>query len=73
MKHCLVWSQHALSYWLGKAENEQLMRIYGISFPENKLLAEWIKFREEAAKRDHRLIGRVSALRLGVVPVMSVS
>ena len=49
------------------------MRIYGISFPENKLLAEWIKFREEAAKRDHRLIGRVSALRLGVVPVMSVS
>ena len=35
------------------------MRVYGISFPENKLLKDWVQFREEAAKRDHRLIGRV--------------
>ena len=61
---CLVCAgvgglQHSMSYWLGKAENEQLLRVYGISFPENKLLKDWVQFREEAAKRDHRLIGRV--------------
>lgn len=33
--------------------------MYGISFPDNKLMKEWEKFQEEAAKRDHRKIGKV--------------
>jgi len=51
--------KNAATYWLGKAENEVLQRIYGISFPENKQLTEWMQWREEAKKRDHRLIGKV--------------
>jgi len=46
------------SYWEGKADAEQLQRVYGISFPDNKQLKEWQKLQEEAAKRDHRKIGR---------------
>uniref|UniRef100_A0A7I4XTA5 threonine--tRNA ligase n=2 Tax=Haemonchus contortus TaxID=6289 RepID=A0A7I4XTA5_HAECO len=46
------------SYWEGKAEAETLQRIYGISFPDPKQLKEWQKFQEEAAKRDHRKLGR---------------
>ena len=38
---------------------ERLQRIYGISFPDTKQLKEWQKIQEEAAKRDHRKIGRV--------------
>ncbi|EDL82978.1 threonyl-tRNA synthetase, isoform CRA_b [Rattus norvegicus] len=37
---------------------ETLQRIYGISFPDPKLLKEWEKFQEEAKNRDHRKIGR---------------
>ncbi|KAE9547796.1 hypothetical protein FO519_008991 [Halicephalobus sp. NKZ332] len=46
------------SYWEGNAEAEALQRVYGISFPDPKQLKEWQKFQEEAAKRDHRKIGR---------------
>ncbi|RCN29082.1 putative threonine--tRNA ligase [Ancylostoma caninum] len=46
------------SYWEGKADAESLQRIYGISFPDPKQLKEWQKFQEEAAKRDHRKLGR---------------
>lgn len=46
------------SYWEGKAEAESLSRVYGISFPEPKQLKEWEKFQEEAAKRDHRRLGK---------------
>ncbi|TKR81272.1 hypothetical protein L596_015173 [Steinernema carpocapsae] len=46
------------SYWEGNAEAESLQRVYGISFPDSKQLKEWQKFQEEAAKRDHRKIGR---------------
>ena len=38
---------------------ESLQRIYAISFPDTKLMKEWKHFQEEAAKRDHRKIGRV--------------
>ena len=38
---------------------ETLQRIYAISFPDTKLMKEWKQFQEEAAKRDHRKIGRV--------------
>nr|KAF6442524.1 hypothetical protein HJG63_018883 [Rousettus aegyptiacus] len=37
---------------------ETLQRIYGISFPDPKMLKEWEKFQEEAKNRDHRKIGR---------------
>lgn len=39
---------------------ETLQRIYGISFPDSKMLKEWEKFQEEAKNRDHRKLGRVS-------------
>jgi threonyl-tRNA synthetase len=35
-----------------------LQRVYGISFPDKKLLADHMKYLEEAAKRDHRRIGK---------------
>ena len=46
------------AYWEGNQEAEHLQRVYGISFPDSKQLNEWKKFQEEAAKRDHRKIGR---------------
>jgi len=50
--------KNASAYWLGKAENEALQRVYGISFPENKQLTEWVQWREDAKKRDHRVVGK---------------
>lgn len=38
---------------------ETLQRIYGISFPDPKMLKDWEKFQEEAKNRDHRKLGRV--------------
>ncbi|MFH4978770.1 hypothetical protein AB6A40_005479 [Gnathostoma spinigerum] len=46
------------SYWEGNTEAESLQRLYGISFPDPKQLKEWQKLQEEAAKRDHRKLGR---------------
>uniref|UniRef100_A0A7E4VXM1 threonine--tRNA ligase n=1 Tax=Panagrellus redivivus TaxID=6233 RepID=A0A7E4VXM1_PANRE len=46
------------SYWQGDAEAESLQRVYGISFPDAKQLKEWNKMQEEAAKRDHRKLGK---------------
>ncbi|XP_017781081.1 PREDICTED: threonine--tRNA ligase, cytoplasmic isoform X2 [Nicrophorus vespilloides] len=50
------------TYWEGKADAETLQRVYGISFPDSKQLKEWEKFQEEAAKRDHRKLGREQEL-----------
>jgi threonyl-tRNA synthetase len=44
---------------LGDAKNDSLQRVYGISFPDKKQLSEYKVFLAEAAKRDHRKIGRV--------------
>ncbi|KAJ8123853.1 hypothetical protein ONZ43_g294 [Nemania bipapillata] len=52
------------SYFLGDPANDSLQRVYGISFPEKKQLAEHLKFLEEAAKRDHRRIGKDQELFL---------
>jgi threonyl-tRNA synthetase len=52
------------AYWLGKAGNPSLQRVYGISFPDKRLLKEWEKRIEEASKRDHRKIGREQELFL---------
>lgn len=46
------------AYWRGDAKNRQLQRVYGIAFPEQKMLDEYLKRVEEAEKRDHRKIGR---------------
>ncbi|XP_066931368.1 threonine--tRNA ligase 1, cytoplasmic-like isoform X3 [Clytia hemisphaerica] len=55
-------TKNSATYWEGKAEAESLQRIYGISFPNDKMLKEWKHFQEEAAKRDHRKIGREQEL-----------
>lgn len=46
------------AYWLGKNENDDLQRVYGISFPQQKHLDEYIKAQEELAQRDHRNVGK---------------
>ncbi|KAF8504177.1 hypothetical protein BU17DRAFT_101430 [Hysterangium stoloniferum] len=46
------------SYFLGDQNNDSLQRVYGISFPDTKQLAEYKAFLAEAAKRDHRKIGK---------------
>jgi threonyl-tRNA synthetase len=45
------------SYWRGDENRQQLQRIYGISYPKQKDLDEYINFLEEARKRDNRKIG----------------
>eukprot|EP00698_Gefionella_okellyi_P009499 TRINITY_DN2420_c0_g1_i1.p1 TRINITY_DN2420_c0_g1~~TRINITY_DN2420_c0_g1_i1.p1 ORF type:complete len:694 (+),score=179.10 TRINITY_DN2420_c0_g1_i1:67-2082(+) len=51
-------TKNSSAYWLGKAENDSLQRVYGVSFPDKKLMKEWELRVEEAKKRDHRVIGR---------------
>ncbi|MGE4347095.1 MAG: TGS domain-containing protein, partial [Flavobacteriaceae bacterium] len=46
------------AYWRGDEKNKQLTRVYGISFPKQKDLTEYIQFLEEAKKRDHRKLGK---------------
>jgi len=51
-------TKNSATYWEGKADAESLQRIYGVSFPDTKQLKEWRQFQEEAAKRDHRKLGK---------------
>ena len=46
------------AYWRGDEKNAQLTRIYGISFPKQKELTEYLELLEEAKKRDHRKLGK---------------
>lgn len=46
------------SYWRGDSSRKQLQRIYGVSFPQKKLLDEYLELLEEAKKRDHRKLGK---------------
>jgi len=46
------------AYWRGNEKNRQLTRIYGISFPKQSLLDEYLAMLEQAKQRDHRKIGR---------------
>ena len=46
------------AFWRGDAKREQMTRIYGISFPQKKMLDEYLVMLEEAKKRDHRKIGK---------------
>ncbi|XP_072348725.1 threonine--tRNA ligase 1, cytoplasmic-like isoform X2 [Scyliorhinus torazame] len=50
--------KNSLTYWEGKSNMETLQRIYGISFPDYKMLKEWEQLQEEAMNQDHRKIGQ---------------
>ena len=54
--------QNSSSYFLGDSKNDVFQRLYGISFPDSKKMTEYKKYMEEAAKRDHRKIGREQEL-----------
>ncbi|HNG63329.1 MAG TPA: threonine--tRNA ligase [Ferruginibacter sp.] len=46
------------AYWKGDEKNKQLTRVYGITFPQQKELDEYLAMLEEAKKRDHRRLGK---------------
>ena len=46
------------AYWRGNEKNKMLTRVYGVSFPKQKLLDEYLILLEEAKKRDHRKLGK---------------
>ncbi|MBB6369896.1 threonine--tRNA ligase [Chryseobacterium shigense] len=46
------------AYWRGNENNPQLTRVYGISFPKQKELTEYLERLEEAKRRDHRKLGK---------------
>jgi threonyl-tRNA synthetase len=46
------------AYWKGDEKNKQLTRIYGVTFPNQKELDEYLLMLEEAKKRDHRKLGK---------------
>ena len=46
------------AYWRGDEKNKQLTRVYGISFPKQKELTEYLERLEEAKRRDHRKLGK---------------
>ena len=46
------------AYWRGDEKNKQLTRVYGISFPKQKELTEYLEMIEEAKRRDHRKLGK---------------
>ncbi|XP_064232380.1 threonine--tRNA ligase 2, cytoplasmic isoform X2 [Aotus nancymaae] len=54
--------KNSSTYWEGNPEMETLQRIYGISFPDNKMMRNWEKFQEEAKNRDHRKLGKEQEL-----------
>ena len=46
------------AYWRGNEKNQMLTRVYGVTFPRQKMLEEYLLMLEEAKKRDHRKIGK---------------
>lgn len=46
------------AYWRGDQKNKQLTRVYGLSFPSQKLLDEYLTLQQEIERRDHRKIGQ---------------
>jgi threonyl-tRNA synthetase len=50
-------TKNSSAYWLGKAENASLQRVYGISFPDKKKLKEYEEIQRLAEERDHRKVG----------------
>ncbi|KAG1971244.1 threonine--tRNA ligase 1, cytoplasmic isoform X1 [Pimephales promelas] len=50
--------KNSSTYWEGRSDMETLQRIYGISFPDGRMMKEWERLQEEARSRDHRRIGK---------------
>ena len=50
------------AFWRGDSKNKQLQRIYGVAFASKDELKSYLKFMEEAQKRDHRKIGKAMKL-----------
>ncbi|MDT8411040.1 MAG: threonine--tRNA ligase [Vicingaceae bacterium] len=46
------------AYWRADQNNNQLTRVYGISFPKQKMLTEYLELLEQAKQRDHRKLGK---------------
>ena len=46
------------AYWRADANNEQLTRVYAIAYPDKKMLSAYLRFLEEAQKRDHRVLAK---------------
>eukprot|EP01098_Paradermamoeba_levis_P002089 TRINITY_DN1247_c0_g1_i1.p1 TRINITY_DN1247_c0_g1~~TRINITY_DN1247_c0_g1_i1.p1 ORF type:complete len:718 (+),score=257.49 TRINITY_DN1247_c0_g1_i1:75-2156(+) len=55
-------TKNSSAYWLGDAKNDELQRVYGISFPETKQYEEWEELQRQAALRDHRVVGKAQEL-----------
>ena len=55
-------TKNSATNWLGKTTNDSLQRVYGVSFPSEKLLKEFIKKKEEEEKNDHRYLGKQQGL-----------
>jgi len=56
--HAFKVMKVAGAYWRGDAKNQQLQRVYGTAFPDQKQLDTYLHQLEEAEKRDHRRLGR---------------
>uniref|UniRef100_A0A8C3YNP7 threonine--tRNA ligase n=1 Tax=Catagonus wagneri TaxID=51154 RepID=A0A8C3YNP7_9CETA len=54
--------KNSSTYWEDNPEMETLQRIYGISFPDDKMMTDWEKLQEEAKTQDHRKIGKEQEL-----------
>ena len=61
IKACKVLSVRS-AYWRGDEKRPQMTRLYGITFPKQKMLEEYLQLLEEAKKRDHRKIGKEMGL-----------
>lgn len=57
-----LYIQNSSAYFLGDQSNDSLQRIRGVAFPDKKLMAEHLKFLEEAEKRNHLKIGKEQEL-----------
>merc|ERR1719238_1540612 len=58
----MMCTKNSSAYWLSKAENDSLQRIYAITFPDDKRMKEYKKMIEEAQERDHRNVGNKQEL-----------
>ena len=58
-------TQASSAYWLGKADNDSLQRVYGVSFPDNKQMKAHMERLKEMKERDHRNIGKVRSECVG--------
>lgn len=54
--------KNSACYWLGNCDNDTLQRVYGITFPSKERMEQWVKIKEEEARRDHRNIGKKNNL-----------